>query len=567
LVSTAWNGLTQRVWCELRRTGHEVHRRELPAQNDEAVRAWVAALRPELVLCPFLKARVPVDLGVPTVIVHPGLPGDAGPSAIDWAIVRGEATWGAEAIKAHPVMDAGDVHAWASFPMREDATKSGLYGDEITETATRVALETVRRLEAGRPATPQAAMDTFGEPRRAMRNADRELDLRTMSADEVLRTIRMSDSQPGARLTLEGTAYRIFDAHREDTLHALPGEIKATRHGAVLIGTRTRPVWIGMARVDAPGQVNEQIKLPAARVLPVVGVHERSLEPWSLVDGSTYRDLELSMHGSIALIEARFCGGAFSVSRSGRLLEAIQYAQADGRVEVIVLTGSRHFFSNGIDLNTIQAAPNPELEAWASINAINAVAEHVTRSQKLFVTALSGNAGAGGVMVGLGADRVVARRGVVLNPHYKGMGLFGSELWTYNLPRRVGGPEALRLTESLLPLLAEDALELGLVDALLSRDWDEFQRGLLENARSLLPEREALVGARLAALEGASRPLSAHLAAELGEMEKNMFGDSLGFRAKREAFVLKTPERTAPSLSIDQPVRRHRGGALAGLGV
>jgi putative two-component system protein, hydrogenase maturation factor HypX/HoxX len=33
-------------------------------------------------------------------------------------------------------------------------------------------------------------------------------------------------------------------------------------------------------------------------------------------------------------------------------------------------------------------------------------------------------------MMALAADRVYARDGVVLNPHYKGMGLYGSEYWT-----------------------------------------------------------------------------------------------------------------------------------------
>ena len=60
------------------------------------------------------------------------------------------------------------------------------------------------------------------------------------------------------------------------------------------------------------------------------------------------------------------------------------------------------------------------------------------------VVAVGGNAGAGGVMLALGADRVVLRDGVVLNPHYRTMGLFGSEYWTYVLPRRIGrrGPRS-----------------------------------------------------------------------------------------------------------------------------
>ena len=45
---------------------------------------------------------------------------------------------------------------------------------------------------------------------------------------------------------------------------------------------------------------------------------------------------------------------------------------------------------------------------------------------QLVVASVGGNAGAGGVMMGLGADRVIMRAGVVLNPHYRTMGLFGS---------------------------------------------------------------------------------------------------------------------------------------------
>ena len=57
----------------------------------------------------------------------------------------------------------------------------------------------------------------------------------------------------------------------------------------------------------------------------------------------------------------------------------------------------------------------------------------------LTVAALQGNAAAGGVFLALAADRVLARSGIVLNPHYRNMGnLYGSEYWTYLLPRRVG---------------------------------------------------------------------------------------------------------------------------------
>ena len=58
---------------------------------------------------------------------------------------------------------------------------------------------------------------------------------------------------------------------------------------------------------------------------------------------------------------------------------------------------------------------------------------------KLTVAAVRGNAGAGGAFLALAADHVWMRPGVVLNFHYRNMGnLYGSELWTYTLPRRIG---------------------------------------------------------------------------------------------------------------------------------
>ena len=543
IVSTAFNGLTQRVWSELRRAGHFVTQRVLPSEDDAAVREWVAQLGPELVIAPFLKAKIPVDLGVPTVIIHPGLPGDAGPSAIDWAIHRNERQWGAEAIDAHEIIDGGAVHAWAAFALRADGTKSSVYGDEMTEAAVEITLETVKNIDLGITPTPQSAMALQGQPRRAMKNTDRAIDFDAMDAETIHRIIRMSDSQPGARATLGGRAYRLYDAHFEDKLQADPGAFKATRDGAVLIGTRTRALWIGMAKEDA----TDAIKLPADRVLPIGTIPERPCQPWQLIEGSTFRDVTITRHGNVSVIHAAFYNGAMSVERSQRATVALQYAQNDPRTAVIVLSGSRNHFSNGIDLNTIQASPRPAHEAWQSINAINEIALSILRSKKPVITALSGNAGAGGVMVGLGADRVIARAGTVFNPHYKGMGLYGSELWTYSLPRRVGMSLAVELTEALLPVLAEDALEIGLVDAILPRDWDAFQANLVEYASALVPIADQLVKARLSALEMAAQPLEAHRATELSVMVGNMFGDDLGFKQKCAAFVLKTPQCGTPS--------------------
>lgn len=119
--------------------------------------------------------------------------------------------------------------------------------------------------------------------------------------------------------------------------------------------------------------------------------------------------------------------------------------------------GGRGSFSNGVHLNVIQAAQVPGLEAWANIQAIDDVCQELLTTRQLVVSGLTGSAGAGGVMLALAADIVFARAGVVLNPHYKTMGLYGSEYWTYSLPRAVGSEVAHKLIEECLPISALQA--------------------------------------------------------------------------------------------------------------
>ena len=80
----------------------------------------------------------------------------------------------------------------------------------------------------------------------------------------------------------------------------------------------------------------------------------------------------------------------------------------------------RRTFSNGIHLGVIDAAPDPAAEAWDNINAIDDVCQEIiTCDRQLVVCSVAGNAGAGGVMLALGADQVALRAAAVLNPHYQ----------------------------------------------------------------------------------------------------------------------------------------------------
>jgi putative two-component system hydrogenase maturation factor HypX/HoxX len=146
------------------------------------------------------------------------------------------------------------------------------------------------------------------------------------------------------------------------------------------------------------------------------------------VDHKTYREIRYAERDQVGYLHFDFYNGAMSTEQCVRLCDAFLFAR--GRpTRVIALLGGEDFFSNGIDLNAIEAAASPARESWHNIIAINDLVREILHTNShLVVAALRGNAGAGGAMLALAADYVYARRGVVLNPHYKGMGrLYGSE--------------------------------------------------------------------------------------------------------------------------------------------
>ncbi|RSN06455.1 formyl transferase [Nonomuraea sp. WAC 01424] len=547
LLCSSFNGLTQRAWLELRRAGHDVSV-ELAVSEHVMVEAAELA-KPDLVICPFLKERVPEALwrGHRTVIIHPGPPGDRGPSSLDWAIAEGEREWGVTALQAVEEMDAGPIWGWRAFPMpAEPPRKSALYNGLVADAAVELVAEVAAK--AADPSFVPVPLDyrspaVSGRLRRAMRHADREFSFE-QPAEEIVRVVRAADGAPGGRARLCDLPVRVFDVHHGPDLAGVPGAGGGRREGAVLVHTGQGTVWVGHLRLEEEGA----LKLPAAMVLGerVAGVGERA----------GYSEITYDRGEEVGVVSFDFYNGAMSTDQCRRLAAALRYAAAQD-TRVLVVRGGE-VFSNGIHLNVIEAARHPELEAWMNINAINAVCREIVGcTSQLVVTSIAGNAGAGGVMMGLGADRVIVREPVVLNPHYRTMGLFGSEYWTYVLPRRVGAERAAALTGRALPIGAAEAVELGLADRVAGGSRQEFERRVLDFAQRLAGDAsyDGLLAARRPAREADERrkPLDAYRAEELAEMSRDMFDDRAGFREARRAFVGK-----ARAVATPPHLARHR---------
>ena len=261
LLVSAFNGLTQRVWCALREAGHTVGVQLATGPQDMI--DGIRRTRPDLILCPFLKDRVPTEVWRHwrTVIIHPGPVGDRGPSSLDWAITESAPTWGVTALQAVEELDAGPVWATRTFGMPAAAPrKSALYAGPVADAALECVLEVVAK--AGDPGFRPTEPGVAG-PRPAMKQADRAFDW-SDPADLIVRRIRAADGSPGARTRVAGRDVYAYDAHPGLTRGARPGAVLGRRQGAVLVATGDGSVWLGHLRdAGAPGG----IKLPATTLL------------------------------------------------------------------------------------------------------------------------------------------------------------------------------------------------------------------------------------------------------------------------------------------------------------
>ncbi len=267
LLTHAFNSLTQRLYAELEAAGHEISIEFdiNDAVSIEAVRLW----QPELIIAPFLKRAIPEPLWRNHVclIIHPGIPGDRGPSALDWAILNGEDTWGLTVLQAERELDAGPVWSWRKFPMRL-ARKSSLYRHEITEAAVAAVFEAIDKFTSHNfvplPAT-SCDPGRVGQPHARMRQTDRHVNWQHDTTNTVLRKLYAGDGDPGVEDELCGVRVRLFNARPEKQLRGLPGELIARYGEAVCRATRDGAVWIGTLKEVIPGK--QTLKLPAIQVL------------------------------------------------------------------------------------------------------------------------------------------------------------------------------------------------------------------------------------------------------------------------------------------------------------
>jgi putative two-component system hydrogenase maturation factor HypX/HoxX len=557
LLVHSFNSLSQRLYVELTRDGHEL---SLELDIHERVTCEAVALfQPDVVLAPFLKRAIPPPVWMRhlCLIVHPGPPGDRGPAALDWAILQGVRIWGVTVLQAIAELDAGPVWASTSFAMR-CAPKSSLYRNEVTDAAVAAVRAALDRVAAGSGPLAAGARQSVGAWQSAPRQAQRAIDWSRDDSATILRKIHSADGFPGVEDRLLDRCYRLFDAHPERCLTGPPGTLIARRDEAICRATRDGAIWIGQLQPVLPPQ--RSFKRPAAIALGAMAdcLPRSEADPLDVGAPSDEGEIRYQERGAVAYLHFNFYNGALGAAQTERLRAA--YAHARRRpTRVIVLMGGADFWCNGMHLHCIEAADSPADASWDNINRIDDLAHDVLSTDShLTIAALHGSAAAGGVFLALAADRVLARSSIVLNPHYRNMGnLYGSEYWTYTLPRRVGAQRAQAIISGRLPLGAPEAVAIGLIDSHAGPDAAAF-RAHVDAQAAELAGGERFAGAlqekrARRALDEARRPLADYRSEELGRMRMNFFGFDPSYHIARHRFVYRTAHAWTP-----RHLARHR---------
>jgi putative two-component system protein, hydrogenase maturation factor HypX/HoxX len=151
----------------------------------------------------------------------------------------------------------------------------------------------------------------------------------------------------------------------------------------------------------------------------------------------------------------------------------------------------------------------------------------------------------------LACDYVLARDGIILNPHYKTLGLHGSEYWTYLLPKKVGKQKAHELTQSCLPLGTKRAKKINYLDEVFDGNKEKYQQQLEKFCENLAQSEEYydILDKKEAqrSNDEAVKPLQSYRDEELAFMYESFYNENSPFNCLRKEFVYKRCTQETPS--------------------
>ena len=539
LIISSFNSLSQSVYCKLQELEHKVFIKF--AISKELMIEAVEEINPDIVFCPFLKQFIPSEIfeNYPTFVLHPGIIGDRGHNSLDNAINDEVKQWGVVILKANEILDGGDIYAQSNFIMREESSKASIYRNEVTQ-ATLKALEQFLQNYQNKDFIPTKQI--LNPIHKNLSQENRKINWQKDNTKQILKKINMSDSTPGVKDEILGVECYLFSAFIEDTLRGETKEILAKRDGAICIGTIDGAIWVS--------QIQElgSFKLPATYVLKdkIKGIEEKRIPLVIEDERKSFYELRVQRKDEIAYLYFNFYNGAMTSTQCIKLKYAIEYLKEE--CKVLVLMGADDFFSNGIHLNILEDSKKQGEDGWSNINAMNEAVKAVLLCDEIItVASFNKNSGAGGVFLGLACDYAISSENTIFNPHYKTLGLSGSEYHTFILPKRVGQTKSKELLENCLPINANYAKKINMIDEVYPfEDYQEKLEIFCENLLKNEDTFEEFIDRKKDFLEQELPLMEECKEKELQIMYDEFWQKSSSFHTLRYDFVHKIKPKNTP---------------------
>jgi methionyl-tRNA formyltransferase len=224
-------------------------------EADLAIMAFVTLIVPERILyAPRFK----------TICFHPSLlPRHRGASAINWAIIYGDAETGVTWFWPDRGIDTGPILIQRRVPIGPADTTGSLYFNSLFPLGIETMLEAIDRIAAGdAPSTPQnESLATYEAP---CRDEHAAIDF-SRPAHAVHNLVRGCDPQPGAFATQAGRRLRLYDALLEAGNRASPpGTILGIDSDGMRIALYDASMLVRRARFDPSPKKVAPAELAAA---------------------------------------------------------------------------------------------------------------------------------------------------------------------------------------------------------------------------------------------------------------------------------------------------------------
>jgi enoyl-CoA hydratase/carnithine racemase len=140
----------------------------------------------------------------------------------------------------------------------------------------------------------------------------------------------------------------------------------------------------------------------------------------------------------------------------------------------LIITGNQHFFSSGADLNEITSLDGPSALAFAKMG--QELMNEIDHFPALVIAAVNGYCMGGGLDLALACDFRIASAHAVFGHRGAALGLMTGWGGTQRLPRLIGKARALEMFVAAEKLHAKQALQFGLVDAVVENPVAEARK-------------------------------------------------------------------------------------------